>query len=257
MVVIFSFLFLVVGVKYPLFSLLNVESPSNRQGETLGLPMSVIGAVVAYSPDSLDEETKEFAYKVTPKEVWESKYTYGSYNSVKWAKETNFDVIDEYGAEKIIPMMLRCFINEPEISLRALIQLTDVVYTVNDNYNYWWKPGIAQNDYGISNKGIPLLQILKYIYSTACIAFIPHLFMYVGAMHFVLCGSVLAKLRLNVFHDWERIFYIIPLFAYNFGTALLLSGPFDSCRFFYYTFLIMPTLLIMIYKERSTEIYAK
>ena len=37
--------------------------------------------------------------------------------------------------------------------------------------------------------------------------------------------------------------------VYNFGTTLLLTGAEDSYRFFYYTFLLVPVLLIILFKK--------
>jgi hypothetical protein len=76
-------------------------------------------------------------------------------------------------------------------------------------------------------------------------------------MHLLLIASILAKCRLNRLEDWKRILFILPVLAYNFGTALLLTGENDIQRFFTYTFQVIPLLLLFIYhhkNERNTDI---
>lgn len=238
------------GIKYPLYSALGVESPDQRQVETLGLPMTVIGAVVTYAPEQLDEETLTFAYRVAPAEVWEEKFTYGNYNYVKWDDRTNNYVIEEYGAAKVLGMAVRCFKQCPTVALKSLIRLTEVVYSVCGNYIYLDMPSVGENPYGISDQGIPALQNLNEKISPMVFACFPGLFMYIGAMHLALIVSFLAKFQLNKRKAWKVLLILLPVFVYNFGTALLLTGANDSSRFFYYTFFLMPTLLVFLFKSK-------
>lgn len=256
LIVCMSILVLCMGIRLPLYSAMNVEQPDQRQVETLGLPMTVIGAAVTYTPLALDEETLEFAYKVAPKEVWEEKYSYGSYNNVKWDDRTDNEIIEEYGATKVISMMIRCFQSSPRVSLKALIKLTRAIYTVSDGYSFFDVPGITHNNYGIEpNVNYDLCLYLK-TYTDIVAANFPHIFMYLGVMHLLLIASVLSKYKLSKLSDWKKIFFIIPVFAYNYGTALLLTSSSDSSRFFYYVFPLMPILLVFLFhknNERGTD----
>lgn len=246
----------IVAIKIPLYSALHVEKSEDRQIETLGLPMNIIGSVTTYAPEDLDEETRTFVYQVASEEVWREQYTYGDYNSVKWDARTNNDIIEEYGTGKVLSMAINCIKDSPSASLKGLIHLTDAVYTVCDNYRYYDLPMIFENDYGITQQGIPKLQGLNEKMTYRIYKGLPWIFMYLGSMHLVLLVSVLAKCGLNKWNDWKKILLILPVFLYNFGTALLLTSANDSSRFFYYTFLILPTLLVFLYKnddERSPE----
>lgn len=252
-VIVVGILFLVSFVKIPFYSMLNVEKPNQRQVETLGVPMNIIGAVAVNDPEALDEETKEFVYKIAAKEVWEKKYSYGDYNNVKFDKATNNDVIEEYGAARVLSMMFRCLKNSPRVALMGLIKLTNVVYSISDDYLYYGLPYISANNYNIKISGIPILQTINRLYTGVCNAFFPHLCVYTGFMHFILIMSILSKCKLNKWMDWQKILFIIPVFSYNFGTMLLLTGAGDSSRFFYYTFLLMPVLLAFLYKGERSE----
>ena len=256
LVICLSTVALLFAVKYPLYSLLDVENPDKRQAEMLGLPMVIIGAAVTNAPETLDEEILEFAYKVSPQEVWENKYTYGSFNDVKWDERTNNDVIEEYGTIKILSMTADCIKNCPNESIRGLIKLTNPVYTITDDYNVIFTPTIPENEYNIEHHGIPKLDSLIKKATVALNILFPHIFLYLGAMHLTLLVLMMAKYKLNKWKDWKKIFFILPVFVYNFGTTFLLTGAQDAFRFFYYTFLIMPVLLVFLCRneqERGME----
>ena len=254
-----SVLVLFSCIKFPLYSMLDVEKPGQRQVETLGLPMTVIGTVVTYAPDALDEETREFAYRVAPEEVWEEKFQDGIYNYVKWDSRTNNDVIEEYGAGKVLSMMIGCFKRAPLTSLIGLIKLTEGIYSVSDPYSGYMFPSILSNDHGITQGGIESLNGVYRGYALSASQMFPHLFMYLGVMHLVLVVSILAKCSLKKWEDWKRILFVLPVFIYNFGSALLLTGVDDTSRFFLYTFPVTPFLLLFCYKnnERNTDISFK
>lgn len=256
LIICLSIIVVILGIKYPLYSALNVTDPDKREMEVLGLPLNIIGAAVTYSPEKVDEDTLEFAYKFAPEELWKKKYSYGSLNHVKWHEETNQDVIEEYGAGKIVYMSLKCIEHCPVSSLKSVIKLTDVVYTVCDDYRYYRLPGISENDYGISPQGIPSLKWIDSKITKISMLLFPWLFLYVGSMHLILIIAVLAKCKLHKPDHWKRIMFILPVFFYNYSTALLLTSAADSVRFLHYTFILMPLLLVFLFrteKKPSTE----
>ena len=249
--VVLCVLVLIAGIKVPLYSALNVESPDKRQVETLGFPMTVIGACITYAPDKLDEETRDFAYKVAPKDVWEEKYSYGDFNNVKFHEKTNMNVIEEYGTGKIMSMTLKCIACCPKESIKGMICLTEPVYTVSDNYLFY---EIPKNDPSSANgfHGIPFLQNLLTKLSIGIFVIFPWLFMYIGSMHYTLLASAAAKCSLRKREHRKKLLLILPAFTYNFGTSLLLTGAGDSSRFFFYTFLLMPALIVLLYRKEET-----
>ena len=238
---------LFAGVKYPLYSAVGVTKAETQQVEMMGLPMSVIGEVVSRAPEKLDEETKEFAYKTAPEEMWKSTYNRG-YNSIKLEKETNNNVINEYGVRGVLHIMANCIRTAPIISLQGFIINTLPVYSVMKNKGYE-VPKIGKNDYGITMKGNPKLQELCLNYTKIMYRVFPLVYYYLGALHLVVITFILAKLKLNRFRDLKLLFLILPMFAYNFATMLLLTGPGDATRFFFYSFLIAPLYLITLIKK--------
>ena len=247
-IVALSIVVLCLGVKIPFYSAIKVEKPGKRVVETVGLPMTVIGAAVAYTPESLDEETLQFAYRIAPEEVWKEKYVYGSYQQVKFDPRTNNDVIEEYGRQKVFLMMFRCFKNSPEVSFKALVKLTEASYTLTDEYNDTMILGIDYPEQG--NSGVQ--NVLKeYCYFTSCC--FPFLFIRLGVMHLLLVIAVLSKCKLGRLKDWKKLLFIIPVFAYNYGTSVIMAGNELSTRFFFYTFPLTPLLLILLFAKDDKE----
>ena len=237
---------LVLGIKKPLYSALDVSPADHPIIETLGLPMTVIGAAVTYSPENLDADILEFAYKVAPKELLEEKYQLGIFNNVKWDSRCDSTVLEEYGIRKVLDMTWRCFKQSPVVSIKGLIKLTDVVYSVSDDFAYTSIPKLPKNAFNVGFRGIPALQRLNALVSRVTATILPWLFTYAGAVHLVLIVLILTRFRLNKFEHWKRIFLMLPVFVYNFGTALLLTGSTDSARLFYYTFPLAPSLLLLL-----------
>ena len=150
-------------------------------------------------------------------------------------------------------MAARCFVHAPLVSFRILIGITDVVYTLTDDYNYCDYPRTSGNEYRLGMQGIPALQNLCNRLSGVLNLTLPWLFMYVGAMHFVLLVLILAKCSFRTKIGGRKILVVLPVFVYNGGTALLLSGLKDSSRYFAYTFWLMPFLVALLLREEIRE----
>lgn len=243
---------LIICIKGCLFPLMHVELPSQRKGEMLGLPMSVIGAVTAQNPASLDDETKEFVYQIAPAQTWETHFRNG-YNNIKFLPETRPQIIDEHGAKKVLRMTARCFAREPLLSLKALVTATYPVYSILDHSALYPFPSIAENPYGISaNSGkLPTVaRKTRFVLARFLDICFPYFFIYVGFMHLLL---VLAWTTCPTLSSCRKILFTLPVFCYNFGTALLLCGPNDCWRFFFYTFLVTPVLLILFFTRKESD----
>ena len=253
-------LVLFVAVKGPVYALADVQQPQQRQVETLGLPMTVIGAVASKDPNALDEETKEFVYRVAPKEVWEEKYIMGAYNSVKYDALTDNDVIEEYGRVKVISMMLHCFKASPKTALTGLIMLTKQLYGfTGSGCGFAFPRVVGEHDVIKQAPNMTLIKILK-TYAVTIMNHFSHIFLHFGIQHFILLAFALAKIRLKRRGDWSKLLLVLGVFCYNFGSGLLLSTGGDIHRFFFYTFPLMPVLLLILccnHNERSKPLFAR
>lgn len=241
-------------IKGPLYMALKVEDPGKRQVETLGLPLTVIGAAVQLAPEEQDEDVLEFAYRIAPQRVWEKYYTLGSFNSIKWMSATNIDVVNEYDPVDVIVMMMKCIKNSPNASLASLVTLTDGVYTITHPHYMDMKPTLIKNYFGFLKNGTDNI-LTDTFYAHRCFVeeYCPRLFLYYGVYLLVLVISVLSKSRLNKKEDWKKICFVVPLLAYVFGTSLLLTGFNDCPRYFFCIELLVPMLLVFFYRKEEVR----
>ncbi|MBR6392753.1 MAG: hypothetical protein IKS12_05645 [Eubacterium sp.] len=250
-------LVLIAGIRVPFYNAIGVEQPDQRQVETLGLPLSVIGGVHMYCPNRLNSETKEFLYKLAPKEEWEKHYDKWGFNSIKFNDNTNLDVIEEYGTRRILKMTADCFAVAPIPALRSVINVTNCTYSVmNDTVNSFTNhicyicTLLEGSEVGIEYKGIPALQNLSNNYTVLCLLFLPHVFISIGTLHLLLLLVLLARCSLKKRKDLKKMLFALPVFIYNFSTMLLLSSSMDTIRFYYYTFLTVPIIMILLFKKK-------
>lgn len=253
-IIVISVAVIFAGVKYPLYSYLKVEDPGQRQVEMLGVPLSVIGTVIKENPEKLDKKTEKFAYELSPKEAWQAGF-WGDYNIIKQDDRTNNEVIEQYGSAYILKAALRCMKACPKKTLKTVIKITGTSFFAIYPYHYYILDYSAPNAYGLGfDEDSAAFKVMSN-YSLVLTNLMPYLFIYAGVMHLLLILAILLKCRFKRLKDWRKLFLILPVFAYNFSTALLLSRADDCTRFFYYTFLITPLLMIAILKEdvRSSE----
>ena len=249
-IIIVGVILIVAGIKGPLYSALDVRPAYQTQSELLGLPLSVIGNVVVNDPDSVDDEIKSFAYSIAPAEVLTEHFD-GGFNSIKFSSGSNIKAVDGYKTKQIIGYMLKCIDSSPQYALKGLISVTHTLYSVFDDFTYSSLPSILDNNMGVKAGGVSAMQRINAAYNKISLLFLPHLFIYFGTMHLLLIAVMFAKCRLNKKSDLKRILLILPLFIYNFGTMLLLSGAEDTLRFFFYTFLVTPIMLVMLLKPHA------
>lgn len=234
-----GFLFIIFLVRWPLYSYLKVTEPDLRVVETTGLPMTIIGDAVHETPQNIDKDILDFAYKLVPPEIWEKNYKTGAFASVKYFNFKHLQFIEEAGYAKIFNMMLRCIIQSPIASLKGFCACTDIVYGIAGHIDYPIIPFVSQEGYGIEIKGIPFLQLIFEIYVKLTRGFLKHIFWHVGVLLLVLL--VLALIKVN---NMQKLFLVLPLFTYDFGTMLFLHA--NDFRYFYCTYLVAPLVYLVL-----------
>ena len=219
-------------IKIPVYKYFQVEKPGYRQLEMLGVPMAMIGAAVKETPHLLDQDILDFAYKAAPKARWQDSYITGSFNHIKF-DYANKDFIEQTGAVKILKIMLKCFMQAPIASLHGLIAETDTVYGLSGFKGDLILLNSNQNGI-LSSAIVNLNHFMQVILSL--------FFGKIGIVNLIILICLLAKFK------FKKLFFALPLFAYNFGTMLLLAG--HEFRFFYYSFAIMPSLILILLNDR-------
>lgn len=239
-----SFFLTLFTIKVPVYKSLGVVTDVGaRVTETVGLPMTVMGNVVKEAPWAVDAELAEFMYSLASQEEWES----GTFGMLK--PQINNAAIEEAGHIKILSLMFRCFQRASEASLRGFVELTDMVYSIEGEIDRIDCYPVGANDYGIESAAnwqmlFFLQNYVKIIYST-----IFRYPFYIGASMVFMLFAVFSKCSLGKWEDWKKIFLCLPIFSYNFGTMLLLTGS-DS-RFFYISFLVCPIVVTIMFVSRK------
>lgn len=201
------------------------ESVSQTYLETIGVPMAVMIEVYLNAPDKMEPETIAFFDSIASREYY-GKYFDGTYNSIKFKKSSEIrNVLQHLLPSKFIKMFVHTLCKAPGFSLRAIQYET-----------YLGFAPLQHNDAHFLYGDISSLKI-----NSLCVTFmIRHIVAQPGMMMLLLVifGSF-GFLR----HGWKILPVVIPLFAYGFGTSLLLCGW--DFRFFYILFLCTPIALLL------------
>ena len=239
----------VILVRGPLYSALSVSSAENRTGETMGLPLSVIGNVVIECPEKLDAETAKFVYAIAPQEKWVSSFQRGNYNALKW-DGANPNPIEDAGPMRILRMAWHSFRCAPRAATAGFIDLTDIVYGLDQPLDStglpYWNDG---GDSRLVRTENPRLCEALELYME-CLRASPFRYLFsIGASMLLVLSAALARCDLRKREDRERIGIVLSLFCYNFGTMLLLTGP--DARLFLESFLVCPVFVLLMLYQRE------
>ena len=248
-----SFVVSLFVIKVPLYSVLGVEKPGSRVLESTGLPLTVIGNVVKETPDRLDDELADFAYSIAPQEKWAESYYCGTFNSIKWSDGIDTSVVEEQGYLGMLNLMFKCFKISPHASFSAAFALTDMVYGFEAGLEGENGAGITDNDYGIAYTDArnSACEELVTTYSSFINGTIFKYIRTYGVALFAMLVVVLSRLKFNSWKSWKKAFMLVPIFCYDFGTMLLLTGA-DS-RFFFITFLVAPLIIVFALSKGGNE----
>ena len=239
-------------IKIPIYHILNVEKPDQRVIETTGLPLTVIGNVAKETPYLMDDKLSDFVYTMASPEQWANNYNCGNFNSIKWSG-INTSIVEEEGLLGMLKLMFKCFHLSTNASLQATFALTDTVYGFETGLKGDVQPYIADSSlYEIHYPPTHNQSLLDFIY--AYTRFIDTtVFKYLrtyGITLLVMLFITLSRMHFKSWISWKKAFFVLPIFLYDFGTMLLLTGP-DS-RFFYVTFLVAP-LIITVTMHKKEE----
>ncbi len=229
-----------------LYAVLDVETPDKRIVETAGLPATILCNVMKESPGDLPKETQQVMYSLATKEAYENIYVTGSFNSIKW-KEFDSQAFDKLSYGAILKYTAECFYYAPKASLRALTKLTDTVWAI-DGKDGNIRVEVVDNSWWIKPNPVPKLEIFVnqmqsfFMEGAGRILF--------GALGCeLLCMLVVAAI---VFSKGQLSWiHAIPLFCYDYGTMLLLSGP--DWRFFLLNLPLWLPIVFLMLKDKNVE----
>lgn len=241
-----------VIIKCVVYNIVGVSKPGNRVSELVGVPLTVMGNVAKETPEKMDDELSAYVYSIAPQNEWEEYYECGNFNAFKFTELGDLSIVDEKGAFYALKMMGKCFAASPKASFEALFSLTDIVYGFNTGSEGSVRYSIFPNTLGIKYSGN---SDLKIFFTTYCNLMSGSVFKYLrtyGVLILLMLFVVFARLDLKNKETLYNLLPVIPVFIYDFGTMILLTGP-DS-RFFFVTILVAPIVIIWaMYKRQSVE----
>lgn len=244
-IIFFTFIFI---VKFPIYSILNVKPAEQGHIEIMGLPLTVLANVTQEHPEVLDQKTSNFVYQIATPQEWNEKYICGNFNSIKWSG-IDGRIIEETNIIDILSMTIKCFSLSPHSSCEALFTLTDMVYSVEGELKGDVFPYIENNDLGIIYHGNDTLKNFLMCYKKIVSNTIFKYVQYIGVSILAMLVFIFGKIDFTKWNDWKKILLCIPIFIYDFGTMLLLTGP-DS-RFFYVNYLVCPVIILITLKNEE------
>lgn len=243
-------------IQGPVYDAVGTARSDTEVIQTVGMPMSIIGNAVVETPEKIDQDITEFAYRIAPREVWDERFARGNFNLMKYGGIHNQAPIEEAGVYDIFVMGLRCLRESPEASVDSWFALTDFVYglDIQDKADIdVMKNDIRTNDYGLEPAGISSLASLLGLYARVFRLKGFNIFRKLGFAVLMLLTVMLSRMGWRSYASWKRLFFGLPVLAYDFGTMMLLSGH-DS-RFFFVTFTVVPVLIIMMmYKHDQADV---
>lgn len=251
-----SFLLLCKG---PLYKFYNVEKPSRRLVESVGICMTIMGNVVTNYPESMDSEVLDFLYRVSPKETWERSYVPGSFNYVKRNSSTDLTVIEKEGLKNILKYTVKTFKSSLIYSIQGFFKATGMVWQLSGDLTWaepeysYIDPFLSMSDSEISlntEKQQSVRTALSYWKTTVDKSLLRYPANCIGYFNLVLIALALTGIK--KWRDLLCLLHAMPLLCYNFGTALLLTG-FDW-RFFYLNFpIFIPAVFLLIKCSQEKE----
>lgn len=239
-IVVFSLIAIFI-IKVPFYSLLGVVTPNRGADETLGLPLTMLANVAKTEPDNLSTTTKDFLYSIAPAEVWEQQYSTGDFNTIKWSG-INREPVSELGTIKVLSLTAQNLITSPKASLSGFFGATQVVYGIEGTFPaYNLTPGLEPNTQGIEYSGSPALRKAVSTYRAIIDNSILHYIGCIGITIIIMLSFIFGKIDYRN-SEWKKALLCSPVFFYDFGTMLLLTGP--ETRFFYLNYILFPIIII-------------
>lgn len=248
---------LVLGVKGPLYSALNVTPAEDSYAEVIGIPMTILSSIYSLEPEKMTDESYQFMSTFASQEEFSEKYIFGNYNSVKWQYVTQQKLSQAAPSPvQVLSMTVDAIRADKLLAAVSILELTDFV----------WEPTMNEVVYTGATKGealghcnltiVPELEMFCYEISDILYnAFSGNVFNALSSQLGVLILVMLLAWYISQKeHGLSGLWLVLPILCYNFGTMLLLCG--DDARFFHFNcFAAYPIAILLLSRcaEQATE----
>ncbi|MDI9499033.1 MAG: hypothetical protein QM270_11200 [Bacillota bacterium] len=240
---------ILIVMRFGVYALFPVEYPRQTVDESVGLPMTVILSVHVVDPEAVQAEVRIFLEELSGDPAILEQMRFGDYNTVKFALAKTPSELTTPSA--ILSMAWRTFCARPLLGALAVWELTAFVWDATAYRPYEYPVEIVDNDFDIR----PQPAVRKV--GEALALPLNSIRVVLGPL-FSSIGFYLLLLVLAVAVCFERLgqlALILPLaiFAYAFGTSLLLAS-WDYRFFFFIPVITMPLILLLMgFGFASTE----
>lgn len=246
---IFVFL-IVVLIKGPIRTTLNVEAHENVLGETMGIPMGMMANALIDDEENLPQEVHAFLNTIATDEQWKENYVTGEWDSCKW----NFggiELLKNYTASEILKYTASTIRMCPQACYDAFRENTRIIWSLF-SMSASWVPYVYVE---VNEVGIDYSPINSFHEISSCLMmlsqhpFISFIFWNLN-IYFIVMLFLWTMMKKN--NQKTNLLLVFPLFTYIVGTMLLLSGP--NQRYFYCGLVLMPPIIVsMIYSHRKEK----
>ncbi|MCD7750595.1 MAG: hypothetical protein LUI10_02455 [Lachnospiraceae bacterium] len=225
-----------------IYILYDVEEPSYRTLEMIGMPVSIWSNVLQSNAAALPEETRLALQALLPQDMIDLFSAEGGFNSIKFLDGMEWDQLDALSYQEVIKYTIQCFRYAPRESIAAVTKLTNFVWSFNisdEPKNYYMVTSAASE---------PLSRLVMQLKVSFGSGLLGSLFGAYGLQMLLMLvvGMILfASGRTSFLH-------LMPFFCYNYGTMLLLTGR--DYRFFLYNIpLWIPVIFLMMKDEKTLK----
>jgi hypothetical protein len=233
-------------IKGPAYQLLKVETdPTQTFVESMGVPMTMMGGIIAAAPENLPTDVKAFLNLIATDAEWQKYYRLGDWNSVKF-KVDSVKVIASQSPQAFLDMTARAIHSSPGVALNAYVALTDMVWdpfaTVDWAEIQEFRIGTSLHDLAKNE--------IRFLSSVSTYGPFGSLFWCTGTYMLLMLSAALINIPRSGF---KVLLLVVPMLVYNFGTMLLLSGA--DHRFFYYNALICVPIVLVLFSRKTEHIH--
>ena len=235
--------FMIFTFRLVLFQLLDVEKHENIIGETVGIPMAILGNALITDPEGFPHEIHSFLNEIASDSAWQESYIVGEWDSCKW-KFGGTDSLKAVSLSTILKYTHEIIKKYPQASYDSFKENTRIVLDPIHTLKYWMpEVSIESNQYNI--KSTPFVFFNNICNKFILLSFFPGiciLFWNTGFQLLMILFSFLLNRR--SIHS-ECLLFFLPLLFYDLGTMIFLSGP--NQRYFYCnTVLFLPLILAQL-----------
>lgn len=136
---------IILVIQGPIYKALNITTPIQ---ESLAIPIQQIAYTISSGGD-IDQQDREFLYKILPEEDWKESYELYLVDSIKWNSNFQSEFLSENKIE-FMKIWLKTLFKNPSSYIKSYLFTTYGFWSIETKSSYGFLDNyISENDYGI------------------------------------------------------------------------------------------------------------